>query len=42
MSESIRSGGVRKAETNIELLGLVATPAAADRDAAFTVERINL
>jgi hypothetical protein len=26
----------------MELLGLVSTPAAADRDASFTVERINL
>jgi hypothetical protein len=40
--ECIRSGGVGEAESNIELLGLVPTPAAADWDASVTVERINL
>jgi hypothetical protein len=35
-------GGVWEAESNIELLGLVRTPAAADWDASVTVERINL
>jgi hypothetical protein len=36
-------GGVWEAESNIELLGLVSTPAAAaDWDASVTVERINL
>jgi hypothetical protein len=28
--------------SNIELLDLVSTPAAADWDAAFTVKRVNL
>jgi hypothetical protein len=42
IAESIRSHAVREAESNIELLGLVSTPAAADGDASFTVERINL
>jgi hypothetical protein len=41
IAESIRSGGVWKAESNIELLDLVSTPAAADCDVSFTVERIN-
>jgi len=40
--ECIRSGGVREAESNIEWLDLVSTPAAADWDASFTMERINL
>jgi hypothetical protein len=31
----------RGAESNIDLLDLVSTPAAADWDAAFTVKRIN-
>jgi hypothetical protein len=42
IAECIRSGGVWEAESNIELLGLVSTPAAADWDASVTVERINL
>src|SRR5215472_14757277 len=42
IAECIRSGGVGEAESNIELLGLVPTPAAADWDASVTVERINL
>jgi hypothetical protein len=42
IAESIRSGGVWEAETNVESLGLVPAPAAADRDASVTVERINL
>src|SRR5262249_30089374 len=37
-----RSGGVGEAESNIEWVDLVSTPAAADRNASFTVERINL
>jgi hypothetical protein len=31
-----------KAKADMELLGLVSTPAAADWDASCTVERINL
>jgi hypothetical protein len=42
IAESIRSGGVWEAESNIDLLDLVSTPAAADWDASFTVKRINL
>jgi len=42
IAECIRSGGVWEAESNIDLLDLVPTPAAADWDASFTVERINL
>src|SRR5215831_9275977 len=42
IAEFIRSGGVWKAESNIKLLGLVSTPAAADWDASFTMESINL
>jgi hypothetical protein len=42
IAECVRSGGVWEAESNIELLGLVSTPATADWDASFTVERINL
>jgi hypothetical protein len=42
IAECIRSGDVWEAESNIELLALVSTPAAADGDASFTVERINL
>jgi hypothetical protein len=42
IAESIRSGGVWEAESNIELLDLVATPAATNWDMLFTVERINL
>jgi len=42
IAECIRCGGVWEAESNIELLGLVSTPAAADWDAAFTVERFKL
>jgi hypothetical protein len=42
LAECIRSGGVGEAKSNMELLGLVPTPAAADWDASFTVERINL
>jgi hypothetical protein len=41
-AECIGSDAVWEAESNMELLGLVSTPAAADRDASFTVERINL
>jgi hypothetical protein len=40
--ECIRIGGVWEAESNIELLGLVSTPTAPDRDASFLVERIKL
>jgi len=42
IAECIRSGGVWEAESNIELLGLVSTSAAADWDAAFTVKRVKL
>jgi hypothetical protein len=42
IAECIRSGGVGEAESNIGLLCLVPTPAAADWDAPFTMERINL
>jgi hypothetical protein len=42
IAECVRSGGVREAESNIELLDLVSIPAAADWDASVTVERINL
>jgi len=42
IAECVRCGGVREAESNIELLGLVSIPAAADWDASFTVKCINL
>jgi hypothetical protein len=42
IAERLRSGGVWEAESNINLIGLVPTPAAADWDASFAVERINL
>ena len=42
IAKCIRSGSVREAESNIESLGLVPTPAAADWDASVTVECINL
>src|SRR5215472_8853115 len=42
IAECIRSGGVWEAESNIEWLDIVSTPASADRDASFTMERINL
>jgi hypothetical protein len=42
IAECIRSGGVGEAESNIEWLGPVSTPAAADWDASFTVERTNV
>jgi hypothetical protein len=42
IAECIRSGGIWEAESNIEWFDLVSTPAAADRDASFTMERINL
>jgi hypothetical protein len=42
IAECIRSGGVGEAESNIDLLNLVSTSAAADWDALFTVKRINL
>ena len=42
IAERLRSVGVWEAESNIDLLDLVPTPAAADWDASFTVERINL
>ena len=42
IAECIRSGGVWEAESNIEFLALVSTPAAADWDASLTVEGINL
>jgi len=42
IAECIRSSGVWKAESNMELLDLVSIPAASDWDASVTVERINL
>src|SRR5262249_30494839 len=42
IAECARSGSVGEAESNIELLDFVSTPAAPDWDALFTVERINL
>jgi hypothetical protein len=42
IAECIRNGGVWEAESNIDLLDLLPIPATADRDASFTVERINL
>jgi hypothetical protein len=42
IAECIRNSGVWEAEMNIDLLALVPTPAAADWDASFTVERIHL
>jgi len=41
IAECIRSGSVWEAESNREWLDLVSTPAAANWDASFTVERIN-
>jgi hypothetical protein len=42
VAECICCCGVGKAESNIDLLDLASTPAAADRDASFTVKCINL
>src|SRR5215467_4147297 len=42
IAECIRSGGLSEAESNINLLDLVSTPAAADWDASFAVKCINL
>jgi len=42
IAKCIRSGGVWKTESNIDFLGLVSTPAAADWNASVTVERIHL
>jgi hypothetical protein len=42
IAQCIRSDAVWEAESNRELLSLVSAPAAADGDASFTVERINL
>jgi hypothetical protein len=42
VAECIRSGGVWEAESNIEWLDLVSASSAADWDASFTMERINL
>jgi hypothetical protein len=42
IAECIRSGSVWEAESNIEWLDLVSASAAADWDASFTMERINL
>jgi hypothetical protein len=42
IAECIRSGSGWETESNIEWLDLVSTPAAADWDASFTVERTNL
>jgi hypothetical protein len=40
--ECIRRGSLLEAESNIDLLDLASTPAAADWDASFTVKCINL
>jgi hypothetical protein len=42
IAECIHRGGLSEAESNIDLLDLAPTPAAADWDASFAVERINL
>ena len=42
IAECIRRGSLSEAESNIDLLDLVSTSAAADWDASFTVKRINL
>jgi hypothetical protein len=42
IAKRLRSGGVWEAESNIDLLDLVPTPAAADWDASLTLERIHL
>src|SRR5262245_23380080 len=42
IAECIRRGGIWEAESNMEWLDLVSTPAAADRDVLFTMESINL
>jgi hypothetical protein len=42
IAECIRRSGLSEAESNIDLLDLVSTPAAADWDASFTVKCINL
>jgi hypothetical protein len=42
IAECIGSCGIWEAESNMELLDLVSTPAAANCDAAFTVERFKL
>jgi hypothetical protein len=42
ITECIRSSGVWKAESNMELLDLASVPAAANWNPSFTVERINL
>ena len=40
--ECIGSGGVGETESNIGLFGVVPTPATADWDASFGVERVKL
>jgi hypothetical protein len=42
IAECIRSDSLSEAESNIDLLDVVSTPAATDWDALFTVKRINL
>jgi hypothetical protein len=42
IAECIRSGGIWKAESNIDLLDLLSITATSDWDASVTVERINL
>jgi hypothetical protein len=42
IAECIRRGGHSEAESNIDLLDLASTPAAADWDASFAVERIKV
>jgi hypothetical protein len=42
IAECIRSGGVWEAESNIDLLDFVSTPAAADWDTSFAVKCIDL
>jgi hypothetical protein len=41
IAECIGSGSIWEAESNVEWLDLVSTPAAADWDVSFTVEPIN-
>jgi len=41
IAKCIRSGGVWEAESNVEWLDLVSSPAAPDWDVSFRVERIN-
>jgi putative transposase len=40
--ECIRGGGIREAESNMRLLGIVSATAAANRDAPLAVERVKV